>query len=84
MPMAWTATPRRRRFLFLSLAAPGFLAVFATPLHQNLGVLLAGFGLFGGACVFRRRTEPVFARAEAGALWPPDVAARIKEDAHRA
>jgi hypothetical protein len=84
LPIAWTATPRRRRLLFLGIAAPGFLAVFATPLHQSLGVLLAGFGLFGGACVFRRRTERVFARAEAVALWPPIAATPIKEDAHRA
>jgi hypothetical protein len=71
MPLACTATPRRRRFLFLGLAAPGFLAVFGAPLHQNLAVLVAGFGLFGAACVFRRRTEGVFVRAEAAALWPP-------------
>jgi hypothetical protein len=71
MPLACTATPRRRRFLFLGLAAPGFAAVFGTPLHQNLAVLVAGFGLFGAACVFRRRTEKLFVRAEAAALWPP-------------
>jgi hypothetical protein len=70
--------------LFLGLAAPGFLAVFATPLHQNLGALLAGLGLFTGAWVFRRRTEPVFARAEAAGLWPPGEAAPVKEDAYRA
>jgi len=71
MPLACTATPRRRRFLFLGLAAPGFLAVFGTPLHQNLAVLITGFGLFGAACAFRRRTERVFVHAEAAALWPP-------------
>jgi len=71
MPLACTATPRRRRFLFLGLAAPGFLAVFAAPVHQNLAVLIAGFGLLGAACLFRSRTERVFIRAEAAALWPP-------------
>jgi hypothetical protein len=71
MPLAWTSTPRRRRFLFLALAAPGFLAVFATPLHQNLAVLVVGFVLFAAACGFRGRTERIFVRAEAAALWPP-------------
>jgi hypothetical protein len=80
MPLAWTATARRRRLLFLGLAAPGFLGVFATPIHQNLAVLVAGFGLFGAACIFRARTERVFVRAEAAALWPPVGAASDKGD----
>ncbi len=71
LPLTWTRSPRRRRFLFLALAAPGFLAVFSLGLHQNLALLVAGFVLFLAAWVFRRRTEPVFARAEAAALWPP-------------
>jgi hypothetical protein len=74
MPLPCTATPRRRRFLFLGLAAPGFLGVFGSPLHQNLAVLIAGFGLFGAACLFRGRTERVFVHAEAAALWPPVAA----------
>ena len=64
-------TPRRRRLLFLALAAPGFLAVFSTPLHQSLIVLLAGALMFAAAVVFRARTERLFRRAEAAALWPP-------------
>ena len=84
IPLACTATPRRRRFLFLGLAAPGFAAVFGTPLHQNLAVLVAGFGLFGAACVFRRRTEGVFVRAEAAALWPPVGSDPSKGEFHRA
>jgi hypothetical protein len=71
VPLAWTTSRRRRRLLFLGLAAPGFLAVFATPLHQTLAVLLAGFVLFAAACLFRARTERLFVRAEAAALWPP-------------
>lgn len=71
LPGAWTASRRRRRLLFLGLAAPGFLCVFATPLHQNLAVLLAGFLLFGAACGFRAHTERLFVRAEAAAVWPP-------------
>jgi hypothetical protein len=67
----WGERPRRRRWLFLGLAAPGFFAVFATPLHQNLAVLVAGLLMFAAACVFRARTEPLFIRAEAAALWPP-------------
>jgi hypothetical protein len=84
MPLACTATPRRRRFLFLGLAAPGFGAVFATPVHQNLAVLIAGFGLFGVACAFRRRTERVFVHAEAAALWPPVGADTDKGGLHHA
>jgi hypothetical protein len=71
LPPRWTSTPRRRRLLFLALAAPGFAAIFATPLHRNLAVLAVGFLLFAAACGFRRRTEPLFARAERAALWPP-------------
>ena len=84
MPLACTATPRRRRLLFLGLAAPGYLAVFGAPVHQNLAVLVAGFGLFGAACVFRGRTERVFVRAEAAALWPPLGADSSKGGFHRA
>ena len=71
LPSAWTTSRRRRRLLFLGLATPGFVAVFATPLHQNLAVLLLGFVLFGAACLFRARTERLFVRAEAAAVWPP-------------
>lgn len=70
-PLAWTRTARRRRLLFVALAAPGFLAVFTTPLHQSLPILVLGLALFAAALVFRRRSERVFARAEAAALWPP-------------
>ncbi|HVY34459.1 MAG TPA: hypothetical protein VG960_08555 [Caulobacteraceae bacterium] len=74
----WGARPRRRRLLFLALAAPGFAAVFATPLHRNLFVLVLGALLFAAACAFRARTEPLFTRAEAAALWP----ASPEEPAH--
>jgi hypothetical protein len=84
IPLACTTTVRRRRFLFLGLAAPGFLAVFGAPVHQNLAVLVAGFGLFGAACVFRGRTERVFVRAEAAALWPPVGAVPTKGGLHHA
>ena len=84
MPLVCTATPKRRRFLFLGFAAPGFAAVFGTPLHQNLAVLVAGFGLFGAACVFRGRTERVFVHAEAAALWPPVSSSPSKGGVHHA
>jgi hypothetical protein len=67
---SWARSSRRRRLLFLALAAPGFFAVFSTPLHQNLAALAAGLLLFAAACAFRARTEPVFARAEGADLWP--------------
>jgi hypothetical protein len=71
LPRAWTASVRRRRLMLLGLAAPGFLAIAATPAHQNFFVLVAGALVFTSAFVFRRLTEPVFVRAEAAALWPP-------------
>jgi hypothetical protein len=75
LPSPWIATRRRRRFLFLALAAPGFFAVFATPIHHSLIAMLVGFGLFGAAIVFRLKTEPLFERAQAADLWPsPDPA----------
>jgi len=70
LPARWIATRRRRRFLFLALAAPGFLAVFATPLHRQFLLLVVGFLLFGAAVLFRVRTEPLFLRADAADLWP--------------
>lgn len=69
LPQAWVATRRRRRLLFLALAAPGFFAVFSTSLHQNLFVALVGFVLVGAAFVFRLRTEPFF-EAASGAATP--------------
>lgn len=71
-------TPRRRRLLFLALAAPGFIGVFSTPLHQNLALLVAGALLFAAAVLFRGRSEPLLARAEAAGLWPPT----LKEGPH--
>jgi hypothetical protein len=71
LPLAWTASARRRRLLLLGLAAPGFLLVALTPWHQVLGLLVLGAVLFAAALVFRRGTEPVFVRAEAAELWPP-------------
>ena len=70
-PQAWVRSVRRRRLLLLALAAPGFLVVFATPLHRSLALLALGLMLFAAALGFRRWSEPLFARAEAAALWPP-------------
>lgn len=78
-PSGWVSSARRRRLLFLGLAAPGFTAVFAAPLHQNLALLGLGLVLFLGALGFRRRTEPLFARAEQAALWPPPPPLRSKD-----
>ncbi len=70
LPARWIATRRRRRFLFLALAAPGFFAVFGTPFHHQLWLTVVGFLLFGAAVLFRVRTEPLFVRADAADLWP--------------
>jgi hypothetical protein len=65
VPARWTRTRRRRRLLFLALCAPGFVAIFATPLHHNFFLLLLGIVLFAAAALFRALTEPLFARADA-------------------
>ena len=73
LPARWTAGRKQRRLLFLALAAPGFAAVFAAPLHRSLVVMLAGGLLFGAAALFRARTEPLFERADAAnATSEPD------------
>ena len=63
LPAPWIANRRRRRILFLVLAAPGFLAVFGTTYHHNFFVMLGGFVLFGAAVAFRAVSEPLFVRA---------------------
>jgi hypothetical protein len=70
LPARWIATRRRRRFLFLGLASPGFFAVFGTPSHHQLWLMVMGFLLFAAAVLFRVRTEPLFVRADAADLWP--------------
>jgi hypothetical protein len=72
LPSVWLLTVRRRRLMFLGLAAPGFLAVFTTTLHHNFFVLVAGFVLFGAAVLFRAVSEPLFVRAAAADIWPPE------------
>lgn len=69
LPQAWVSTRRRRRLLFLALAAPGFFAVFSTSLHRNLLAAFVGLLLFAAAVVFRFRTEPLF-EAASGAPAP--------------
>ena len=70
LPAAWLSTRRRRRLLFLALAAPGFFAVFGTPFHRQLLLMVFGFLLFGAAILFRILTEPLFVCADAANLWP--------------
>lgn len=65
MPARWTRTRRRRRLLFLALCAPGFVAIFATPLHHNFFLLVFGIVLFAAAALFRALTEPLFEHADA-------------------
>lgn len=70
LPRTWTCSRRRRRILFLALAAPGFLAVFGTTYHHNFFVMLAGFALFGAAVAFRAVSEPLFVQAAGDDLFP--------------
>jgi hypothetical protein len=81
LPAQWLASRRRRRLFFLALAAPGFLAVFATPLHGQFLIMASGFVLFGAAVLFRVLTEPLFARAAAAAPSPaPPSSAPVSKD----
>ena len=84
LPPAWVASQRRRRLLFLGLAAPGFFAVFGTTLHHSFFVMLTGFILFAAAVIFRLRTEPLFERATAAGLWslPHSVIPPAKDTHH--
>ena len=80
LPGAWTASRRRRRILFLVLAAPGFLAVFGTTYHHNFFVMLAGFVLFGAAVAFRAVSEPLFLWATGGDVLVPSLASHPKDN----
>jgi hypothetical protein len=75
LPKAWRRTPRRRRFLFLGLSAPGFLAVAALPLHHDLWALLLGLAGMGLAYGFRRFSEPLFLSTGDGNAWVQDLQA---------
>jgi hypothetical protein len=79
LPAAWTASRRRRRILFLALAAPGFLAVFSTTYHHNFFVMLAGFVLFGAAVAFRVVFEPLFVQAAGDDLFPAPLPSNQKD-----
>lgn len=65
VPSRWSRTRRRRRLLFLALCAPGFVAIFATPLHHSFFLLVFGIVLFAAAALFRALTEPLFERVDA-------------------
>jgi hypothetical protein len=75
LPEAWRRTPRRRRFLFLGLLAPGFLSVAALPLHHNLWALLVGLAGMGLAYGFRRLSEPLFLSTGDVNAWVHDFEA---------
>ena len=82
LPGVWTSTRRRRRILFLALAAPGFLAVFGTTYHHNFFVMLAGFVLFGAAVAFRALSEPLFVQATGDDLFPSPHPPHQKDTPH--
>lgn len=83
LPAAWTGSVRSRRLLVVGLSAPGFLATFATPFHQNSGLLLAGLAAFAAALIFRVRTESLFLRAAKAGAWPPaTLDPRLRETSH--
>ena len=79
LPAPWIANRRRRRILFLVLAAPGFLAVFGTTYHHNFFAMLAGFVLFGAAVAFRALTEPLFVQAAADTFRPTPLPSHQKD-----
>ena len=84
LPLPWSRTRRRRRLLFLALCAPGFVATFATPLHNNFILLLLGIVLFGAAALFRATTEPLFERADAACRQTVSLTPTPSEGSHHA
>ena len=58
MPKPFVRTARRRRFLFLALISPGFVAVAAFPIHKDLTALAAGVIWCGAGWTWRAATEP--------------------------
>lgn len=64
LPGGWTSTPRRRRFLFLALCAPGFTGVVALPVHKSLALLLVSLGSALFAWTVRLISEPQFVAGE--------------------
>lgn len=80
LPAPWIASRRRRRILFLALAAPGFLAVFGTTYHHNFFVMLAGFALFGAAVAFRAVSEPLFVWATGDDVLVPPLPSHPKDN----
>ena len=84
VPSRWTRTRRRRRLLFLALCAPGFVAIFATPLHHNFFLLVFGIVLFAAAALFRTLTEPLFERAAAAGSLANSPSPPPSEDSRHA
>lgn len=65
-PLAWTASPRRRRVAFLLLAAPApALAVLGTPFLHDVRLLIVGLTLPCAASLARLWSEPRFLAWEA-------------------
>ncbi len=83
-PARWTGTRRRRRLMFLALCAPGFVAIFATPLHHNFFLLVFGIVLFAAAALLRALTEPFFERADAAGRLITSPAPPHSEDSRHA
>ena len=84
VPARWTRTRKRRRLLFLALCAPGFVAIFATPLHHNFFLLVFGILLFAVAALLRALTEPFFERADAAGRLVTSPAPPHSEDSRHA
>lgn len=70
-PPRLTASPRRRRLLFVALAAPaGLTAVLGVQVCQEPRLLGLGGGLFLAALLARRHSEPRFRKWEASGVRP--------------
>jgi hypothetical protein len=72
LPAPCTATAKRRRFLFLGLCTPGFVAVATYPFHKSLEIVVAGLVLGLLARSLRTLSEPHFAAHPFVALPSPE------------
>lgn len=61
LPVAWTASPRRRRLAFVALAAPGaVMAVAGAQILLSPPLLAGGVAWLAAALALRRVSEPRF------------------------
>lgn len=78
-PTAWMASPRRRRLVFVALAAPGgVMAIAGAQILVCPPLLVAGAAWLAAAVAARAASEPRFRAREA--KDPPSPSDRAQEE----